>query len=73
MYKRVDIDDDKLDGFEYRNKDNETEYVHLRLSDGVIDIEDSGNDVVSIYIEDIPKLIKALKETEAYLRHNGGT
>lgn len=67
MFKRVDIEEDNLDGFQYYNKDGEPEYVKIDVRDFTqFLIQNSAGDVVSIYTKDIPKLIKALKAVEDY-------
>ncbi len=68
MYQRVDIEGgNTLEGFEYHNKDGESEYVHIdgRNCD-VITVADSGAATIAIYTKDIPKLIKALQAAEQY-------
>lgn len=64
MFRKVDVEvgeTEELEGFCYANKNGFTERVTFK-SRGVVRIEDSNEDGMSdIYIEDIPKLIKALE------------
>jgi len=59
--------DTSIEGFIYTNREQCTEYVILY--DKTIEIQDSSECKCCIYIEDIPKLIKAL---EAAYKHQKG-
>jgi len=62
MYKRVDVEDEVVEGFSYRNHHGEIEIVGLDLESTLyVSINSSEGDVVHLYKEDIPKLIKALQ------------
>jgi hypothetical protein len=67
MFKRVDIvDNEKLKGFSYINKDGDEESVSLPVGlYGLVDISVDDNEV-RVYKEDIPKLIKALEAVYNY-------
>lgn len=65
MFVRVDDGDDKeIEGFSYENRFGDIEVVHCGSGQpNAVDIVDSLGDSVSVsvYYEDIPKLIKALR------------
>lgn len=67
MFKRVDVTgDEKLEGFSYLNKEGEEEFVSLPYGiDGVINIS-IDKEIVCVYKEDLPKLIKALEAVYNY-------
>jgi hypothetical protein len=57
-----------IEGFVYTNRSGDEEFVHVgpHVGDGV-DIEDSTTKKVTIFTEDIPKLIKALQAAYSHL------
>jgi len=72
MFKSIDDTNEKLEGFKYANKHHEEEFVVMEHDDGIVTIQMSG-DSAAIFVEDIPKLVKALLAAEDYMRHNGGS
>lgn len=67
MFKRVDIvDNEKLKGFSYINKDGDEESVSLPVRpSNIVTISIDRCDSV-VYKDDIPKLIKALEAVYNY-------
>lgn len=62
MYKRVDIDEqESIDGFSYNNYDGDLEIVKFFGTEAVTLVYGDSCQVATIYIEDIPKLVKALE------------
>ena len=60
MFVRVDeADKEPIEGFSYFNLDGDEEQV--ALCGNCVNIVDSMFDFASVYVEDIPKLIKALQ------------
>lgn len=57
-YKSVDGRSDQLDGFKWLNQTEDEEFVTLGCD--TVEIS-AGVDIVNIWVDDIPKLIKALK------------
>ena len=67
MFKRVDITvDEEIQGFSYMNLNGDEEFVSFDMC-GVC-IEDSAGDTVGIFVQDIPKLVKALEEAYNHLK-----
>ena len=61
MYKRVDTDvPEEVIGYSYVNNDGEEEVVEI-FDEAVVEITTSGSVGASVYTQDIPNLIKALK------------
>ena len=68
MFKSIDDDTVKIEGFYYRNKYGHNEYVVLNVLDDLVDITpNSGQSGTPIYVEDIPKLIKALDAAHKHM------
>ena len=60
MFKSIDPEEDSaLEGFKYYNKFGDEEYVEF--SSGTVLVKDDSGQDIEIYVEDIPKLIKALQ------------
>lgn len=62
MFKRVDVDNDVIEGFSYFNRTNNEERVEINRSGAYIKLkEGEDQDMSIVYFQDIPKLIKALQ------------
>lgn len=67
MFKRVDESQEGLEGFSYMSADGIAE---VRLGGGFIRICDSCDAEVTVMVEDIENLIKALQAAEDYFKEN---
>lgn len=56
----VDTNTEACEGYRYTNRDGNYEKVS-RSYNGIVRVWDSTDDTISVYIQDIPKLIKALQ------------
>ena len=75
MFKRVDVekDDEVIEGFSYVNMDGDEERVaFLSNVDNVVDLQYYNRTPMSsvVYVDDIPKLIKALQAAHKYIKEN---
>lgn len=62
----VDADEQKPSSFGYINQDGDVEYVTISKGGNVDIIDPAGDVVMSIYPQDVPKMIKALKLIRKY-------
>lgn len=65
MYKKIDETIERIEGFEYSNKFGAIERVKF-LHDTVVFEDDEGDELRAFYLDDIPKLIKALQAAYDY-------
>lgn len=62
MFKRIDVAEEAIDGFSYRNQDGYDETIFIPNKWGVVKIVTQPNDSqIEVFKSDIPKLIKALQ------------
>lgn len=70
MYQRVDVDskeDPTFEGYSYLNKLGDIEKVSVANDFmGIVDII-IDDETIGIYLEDVPKLIKALEAARKYM------
>ena len=74
MFKRVDVEKggEVIEGFSYVNSDGDEERVaFLSNVDNVVDLQYyNRTPMSSVYVDDIPKLIKALQAAHKYIKEN---
>ena len=64
MFKRIDAKegDTAIEGFSYMNSDDQEERVSIVGEDNIVNLEYTYEQPMSsVYVDDIPKLIKALQ------------
>lgn len=67
MYKRIDIDVSQvIEGFSYANVHGNIESVVFEYD--MVTLQDSDSAMSTVYIKDIPKLIKALQSAYDYYK-----
>ena len=74
MFERVDVEEsgEVLEGFSYLNMNDEEERVFFDSNDNdIVDLQYYNKmPMSSVYVDDIPKLIKALQAAHKYIKEN---